>query len=254
MVQSSTLTAVTSHITGARFSTYLAPAGGDSRRALELYRWNILMSGALQESLGMAEVFLRNTIDTQLKFWNSTQPPRQGIAYSDDWIQNPAGPLWALLNPGGNGRPRKSIYRQAFNRALQDQRRRPPTHRRHRHAVDHNDVLAQLSFGTWNSLLPRKDDLDPSGIGAENPRRLWTEALHQGFPHHDDPVAIKYWVERLYRLRNRVAHLEPLCDTDVMSYHRTTARLLRSIEPAIAEWYAGISRVPAVYQARPAIP
>ena len=156
--------------------------------------------------------------------------------------------------PGGNGRPRKSIYRQSFNRALQDQRRRPPTHRRHRHAVDHNDVLAQLSFGTWNSLLPRKDDLDPSGIGPENPRRLWTEALHQGFPHHDDPIAIKYWVERLYRLRNRVAHLEPLCDTDVMSYHRTTARLLRSIEPAIAEWYAGISRVPAVYQARPAIP
>jgi len=254
VIQDSTLSTVTSHITGARFSTYLAHAGNDPRHALKLYRWNILMSGALQESLGIAEVFLRNTLDPQLQAWNSAQPPRLGNVYGANWIQNPAGPLWTLLNPGGNGRRRRSVYQQAFNRALQDQRKRPPTHRRHRHAVDHNDVLAQLSFGTWDSLLPRKDSVDPSGIGPEGPRKLWTEALHLGFPHHPDPIAVKYWVERLYRLRNRVAHLEPLCDTDVLSYHRTTARLLRSIDPAIAEWYSGISRVPAVYRSKPTFP
>lgn len=251
MLQDRSLAAVTSHITGARFATYTSHANGDTRRALELYRWNIHMSGALQEALAIAEVFLRNSIDAQLRIWNSAQPPSHGVVHTDEWVRTPAGPLWAILHPKRRSGGRFSTYDDAFSRAKRDCSDRDQAHRRHGHPVDHDDVIAHMSFGAWNSLLPRTDNRDPSGIGPKGQRRLWTEALYQAFPHHSDPLVIKYWVDRLHGLRNRVAHLEPLCDTDVMSYHRTSARLLGAIDPALSSWYAGISRVPAIYRTKP---
>ncbi|WP_137726556.1 Swt1 family HEPN domain-containing protein [Prescottella subtropica] len=248
-----TIGTVTGHITGARFAPYLALCEKDPRKALELYRWNIEMSGALQEALGIAEVFLRNTIDAQLRIWNAAQPPRRNVRYGGEWVESPAGPLWAILHPqaGGGGR-RHSTYQDARRRAENDRVARQPDHRRHGHPVDHDDVVAHMTFGTWNKLLPKKDLRDPSGIGPQAQRQLWTDSLHKAFPHHPDPAVIKYWVDRLHSLRNRVAHLEPLCDTDVMGYHRTVARLLRAIDPALASWYSGISRVPDVWRRKPA--
>ncbi len=91
-----------------------------------------------------------------------------------------------------------------------------------------------MTFGTWNKLLPRRDMRHSSGLGPQAQRALWNAALCKAFPNHPHPTVIKYWVDRLHAIRNRVAHLEPLCDTDVMSYHRTIARLLRAIDPASA--------------------
>lgn len=253
-----TIGAITDHITGARFGTYRELCNNDPRKALELYRWNIEMSGALQEALGIAEVFLRNAIDRQLRIWNAAQPPRSTphggsvTAYTDEWVETPAGPLWSILNPPSRGRgQRYSTYQDARKRADNDRNARLPGHRRHGHPVDHDDVVAHMTFGTWNKILPKKDGTDPSGIGPQSQRQLWLGGVDKAFPHHSDPTVIKYWVNRLHSLRNRVAHLEPLCDTDVMSYHRTVARLLRAIDPVLAEWYSGISRVPEVWSRRP---
>jgi hypothetical protein len=58
-------------------------------------------------------------------------------------------------------------------------------------------------------------------------------------------------VDRLHRLRNRVAHLEPLVTTDVIGYHRTACRLLNAIDADLASWYAGTSRVVQVVRSRP---
>ncbi|WP_156666238.1 hypothetical protein RBB84_22495 [Rhodococcus sp. D-6] len=254
-----TIDSIATHVTDARFGTYRANCNNDPRKALELYRWNIEMSGALQEALGIAEVFLRNAIDAQLRIWNASQPPRTDprdksvTIYSEEWVRAPAGPLWAILNPWARGRKyRHSTYVDAKQRAENDRRARPPGHRRHGVPVDHDDVVAHITFGTWNKILPAKDTRDPSGIGPQAQRQLWFGGVEKAFPHHSDPLVVKYWVDRLHSLRNRVAHLEPLCDTDVMSYHRTVARLLRAIDPSLAEWYSGISRVPEVWSRRPA--
>lgn len=253
VVQASTMTSVTSHITDVRFATYLALTNNDPYQALLMYRWNIEMGGALQEALSVAEVFLRNTMDPQLRKWNAAQPRRQGgPAYNHEWVKHPAGPLYAILNPRrARGGGRYSTYDDVRRRAQDASRARPLTHRRYGHPVDHDDVVAHMTFGTWKRLLPGKDLTDPSGIGPHGQRQLWQNALEQAFPHHPDPIVINYWVDRLHNLRNRVAHLEPLCDIEVMSYHRTIARLLRSIDPALASWYSGISRVPELWRQKP---
>lgn len=221
------------------------------REALALYRWNMTLSGALHESLGLVEVVLRNAIDRRLQLWNSSQPAAQGVSsYGTNWVETPARPLWAILNPPGRGGTRHSSYRTALNRANKDKDLRDPTHPRHGIEVTHDDVVAHLTFGTWNSLLPRQRDLRGQ-LQPASQKVLWDNALNLAFPHHPDALVIRYWVDRLHRLRNRVAHLEPLIATDVASYHRTAARLLRAIDPAVGDWYAGSSRVLPVLRQRP---
>ncbi|MGN2635849.1 hypothetical protein ACTD5D_06580 [Nocardia takedensis] len=259
MLQDQSVAVITDHIATARYATYLAPTGGDDRRALALYRWNIEMSGALQEATGIAEVFLRNAMDAQLRRWNAAQPPRGTLIYNHEWVRNPAGSLYAILNPNSrrklsDGRTIKIqhvTYNDVLSRAQDAAHTRLPGHRRHGHPIDHDDIVAHMNFGTWTKLLPRKDLTDSSGIGPRAQRTLWIDALDKAFPNHSDPLVVRYWVERLHKLRNRVAHLEPLCDTDVMGYHRTVARLLNAIEPSLGSWYSGISRVPMVYRQKP---
>lgn len=240
---------VLSHLSAPRVAPYLAAAGGPTE-ALELYLWNARMSGALHEGLGLAEVMLRNAIDRELQKWNQVQPLSRGGNNSREWVKHPAQPLAGILNPKQRRTGhRHSTYLTAYSRAEKDKDLRDPTHPRHGIAVTHDDVVAHVTFGTWNALLPRQGrngELIPNGQ-----RVLWEQSLHQAFPHHPVPGVIKFWVQRLHRLRNRVAHLEPLIATDVISYHRTVSRLLRAIDPQVGDWYAGTSNVVEVLREKP---
>lgn len=232
---------------------YLAEAQGDPAGALRLYRWNIQMSGALYEGLGAAEVFLRNAMDAQLRVWNAAQPPRQGVIYNHEWARNPAGPLWAILNPRRqNGPGRYSNYTDAYRRAQKDCDARPAGHRRHGHPIDHDDVVAHLTFGIWNKLLPsRNKQANPPTLRPAGQKRLWEEALKHAFPHHQNAPVVKFWVERLHAIRNRVAHVEPLLDGQPVSYHRTIVHLLHAIDPELRDWFTDSSRIPTVAKQRP---
>lgn len=99
-------------------------------------------------------------------------------------------------------------------------------------------------------LLPSKRDVQ-GRIGPDRQRGLWNNAIKHSFSRHPDPLVIHHWANRLHLLRNRIAHVEPFIVTDVMGYHRTAARLLRAIGPAMGDGYAGISRIPEVCKQRP---
>ena len=237
------------HISSPRMAPYVASTHTPTQ-ALKLYRWNMKLSGELQQALSLVEVVLRNAIDHELRIWNAAQPPssRHGVAqYTDEWVKLAAAPLWSLINkPQGNGRPPKTTYGAALSRAQQDMVVRDAAHPRHRAAVCHDDVVAHVTFGTWAKIL----GTDNRGYWADE---MWKQALHAAFPGKaQSPLVVAYWVARLHRLRNRVAHLEPLLGVDVMGYHRTAARLLTSIDPDIGSWYAGTSELARVLERRPA--
>ncbi len=65
---------VAAHLSAPRLEPYLAAAGSVSG-ALRLYRWNLELSGAIHDSLGVVEVAMRNSIDAQLRMWNRSSPP-----------------------------------------------------------------------------------------------------------------------------------------------------------------------------------
>ncbi len=242
---------VAGHLSAPRLKPYVSAAGSVSG-AVRLYRWNLELSGAIHEALGVVEVTIRNAIDTQLQIWNQARPAPAGSApYGTNWVERPARPLEGLLNPRGRGgRLPKSTYESARERAIKDSNLRDPSHPRYGAAPNHDDIVAHVTFGTWVKLLPSKRDAQRR-IGPSGPRGLWLNALQHSFPHHSDPLVIHHWANRLHFLRNRIAHVEPLIATDVMSYHRSAARLLRAIDPAMGDWYAGIGRMPEICKQRP---
>jgi hypothetical protein len=105
--------------------------------------------------------------------------------------------------------------------------------------VAHPDIVAQLSFGTWRYLLPDRD------LGRQ---RLWTDALHAAFPHLNGTSADRVArVDGIYRLRNRVAHLEPLLRSGVVRHDFNAMRwVLAAMNPDMDDWFTSRQRITAL--------
>lgn len=215
-------------LTHQRLAPYLSAADGNQRNAIRLYRWNIDLSGAVYEALHVFEVVLRNAIDTRLAIWNAEQTDR-GRTLSAEWLLEPAPLLRRLV--------RTSELDRAHDRAER-------AVRHHRRAPGHDDLLAQLSFGTWRFLLP---DRDPGR------RYLWDATLSNAFPHLSrQPHKLVESVDGIYRLRNRVAHLEPLLRSSIVREQYLNMRtVLGEIDPGAEQWFTSNQRVTRVLRARP---
>jgi hypothetical protein len=194
----------------ARLETYLSAAYGDIARATDLYLWATQLSGALHGQISFVEIAVRNSLDLQLGLWN------RASGHSADWsAENQAAePLYALL--GGK-------LREARGRAIREGEERHPTHPRAGAVVTHDDVIAQLMFGSWVTVVrPISNEESP-----RRQQRLWTEALSKSFPYalHGDAgrIDIGKKLDTLRRLRNRVAHHDNLLRVDV--HHRLNGML-----------------------------
>ncbi|HZX04383.1 hypothetical protein [Kribbella sp.] len=220
---------VAAKISGPRLSPYLTAMEGNVRRALSLYQWNVELSGSVYECLHRFEVILRNALDEQLRSWNALQRDREtGRTHSADWLLDPARLL---------GRLAGDDIRKAGRRAQTALRGagRPP---------GHPDVLAQLSFGTWRFLLP---DNDPGR------QHLWNKALAAAFPRLSGaPSDLVDHVDHIYKLRNRVAHLEPLLNSGMVADRLDRMRtVLLAIDPALEAWFVSRQRVTATLKLKP---
>jgi len=213
-------TSVAAAITAPRLSTYLDKSAGDLASALKLYRHNLRLSGAIYEVLAITEVSLRNAMDSQLRLWNSTQTNRStGQHHSADWTLDPS-PLMRRL---AGADIRKAAYRAGIGRMSAS----PPSH---------DDIVAQLSFGTWRFLLPD---------GDQGKQYLWTASLRGAFPYlKNSDAGLISRVDGIHRLRNRVAHLEPVLGTALIRRQLRSIRfVLRSIQPDLTVWLDDTSRI-----------
>ena len=206
-----------------RFSVYLAAADSDRGRALALYEWNTQLSAALLHDLAHVEVGLRNAYDR---------------ARSDRW---PGPPHWTLAGETVfapvyrtrgrrrvdiNERPRDNL-RQAMGNAGGPQARP-------------GKVVAELMFGFWRYL---------SISGREI--TLWRPYLHHGFVTGTSRLAVDGPMSRLDRLRNRVAHHEPLLTQNPPARRGDVSSLLDCISPDLQAYVAAQSTWAAVETQRP---
>ncbi|WP_203923445.1 hypothetical protein [Rugosimonospora africana] len=81
--------------------------------------------------------------------------------------------------------------------------------------VTADDVVAELQFGFWTSLLSNHR-------GSQYGRLLWVPTLHRSFPHyHGRRRDLHDNYEAMRLLRNRIMHHEPIHHRDLMA---TTTR------------------------------
>jgi len=165
-----------------RLASYRARAGGDLVTAVELYRWNGELSGAMWETLGHVEVLVRNALADRMA------ARQQRLRRPVSWLNDPT--------VGLDRRGRDDIAKAQRRVRV---KRKPPSD---------GQVISELSFGFWRFLLARRYQ-----------GQLWPD-LATGFPHApsrsrqlvEDPVV------RLHEFRNRLAHhqrvwSEPVADS-----------------------------------------
>lgn len=158
-----------------RMSTYLTATGDDEARAIDLYTWNARVSAALMVPAHLAEVTTRNAAHESLT-----------AVYGDHW---PWDRTFAGSLPDGGGRgysPRRDLEltRSKYSTS--------------------GKVIADLKFVFWEKLFTARHD-----------ERLWSPRVNSLFPGStvtakETRDRIRQDLEVIRRLRNRIAHHEPI--------------------------------------------
>ena len=197
------LAALTAAISQARLSTYLRRTHGNARRALDLYAWNVRAGAALYPILQMNEIALRNAINRALV-----------SQFGADWPYS-QGFLRSLPRPD----------RETFENARRKLERSLKTTR-----ASTGDVVAAQTYWFWVMLL-----------NARFEQRIWSREFAASFPFAPpriDRELVYGRTDAVRRLRNRIAHWEPLLDYDVRGAYQRAISMVRWISPATAAWAA----------------
>lgn len=192
-----------------RIATYVTACSGSSASALKLYEANARVGGAAFTALHYFEVILRNAIDRELRSWN------ENARSTPDWTLDAAPLLLAVI-----GLERLQEARANAKRAVG-----------HRRTPTHDDVVAQLSLGTWRFLLPSQHH--------QGKQQLWDQALEAAFPNRHDVSAaqIAKSVSIVYDFRNRIAHHEPIFNLDLRGKRRAMREVLQVIGVDARKWF-----------------
>lgn len=201
----------------ARLTRYLRSAGFKKGHAVSLYVWNTELSESFDFPLHIMEVAVRNNIHAALQ-----------QLFANDWHID--GAFRALL-------PADHLKR--LNQAESQVVNNYPTC-----TVD--QIVAALSFGFWTALLKAHFDA-----------AIWTTHLRSVFPnlpggHTLKDVRIR--VSNVNWFRNRVAHHEPIYETNLTNYYSEITSILAWVDMGLLNWVRAHSRVPTVIRSRPTAP
>ncbi len=191
-----------------RFGRYLAWAGGDRARALDLYALNIRLSEALYPPLQMLEVALRNRIHAVL---SASVQPR--------WFEGPGFLAVQYQN-------------EQVAEALADLARehKEPTPGR---------VVAALTFSFWTTMLGTPYE----NLWQTDLHRIGRRDDGKGLRRKD----LSGPLTPIRLLRNRIAHHEPILDWNLPKHHDAMLRITGWLSPPAAAWCRTLDRFDQVH-------
>lgn len=198
-----------------RLQPYLDAVNGSRDLAVELYAWNVEVSGALWSLIAPVEVAVRNAMARELQALRSATSARARWFNHDPWFT--------------------LRQRQAIRDAKLKVRGKGLTSGR---------LIAQLTFGFWVSLV------DPGHAQA-----LWIPGLHQAFPNSPGGhKAVRGKLGWVNDLRNDIAHHNRLFDRNILRTEEELVRTAYWVDPELADWLADASTVRRVNAERPVVP
>lgn len=195
------LRALRNALSPARLTTYIRRAHGNARRALDLYAWNVNAGAALYPILQVNEIALRNAVERALAAQFGVQWP-----YSTGFLRTLPKPEKEAFERG----------RGRLERVLRVPR------------VSTGDIVAAQTYGFWVMLLTSRFQ-----------RRIWDQEFTRSFasaPPQVDRSVVHDRADEIRRLRNRIAHHEPLLNHDLLGAHQRAASMVRWISPVLSHW------------------
>ncbi|MBQ0024337.1 MAG: Abi family protein [Bacteroidales bacterium] len=159
----------------ARLNKYLTACGGNTAKAIILYRHNVKLCQKFYGMLNVFEVILRNAINEHYKaYFNDS-----------DWIRS-------QLASGGmlSQHPQKAIVDKTITDLIAAGR------------YTNDRVVSSVTFGFWTYLFTKK----PFRLGGQSLLRIFpAKAIGLGQRAiYNELMAVK-------NFRNRIAHHEPIC-------------------------------------------
>jgi hypothetical protein len=203
-----------------RFGPYLAAANHDHEAALRLYEWNAAASAAFLEVFHYLEVLLRNAMDEVLAPLEVV--PTARLRPHDGW--------WFLSRTFLSDRGQAVAATSRDQLPVGEQGKR-------------DKVLANLTLGFWEGLFTSTYE----NLFRHHLRECFPSRPESGFERKD----VSTRLEALRKLRNRVAHHEPVWNQPLEELHEQALDIVGWLDTDAGRWVRQRSRVPAVLADRP---
>lgn len=212
MIDPATLQSFPRLLSAARFGRYLEHAGGHADIASRLVAWNAEVTSAFWGPIAALEVFVRNAVHDAMR-----------RDRRDDWWNDPT--VCSM--------PRE---RYAIDGAVRTLERRGVSD------PDADRVVAATSLGLWVGLtdagVPRHPHLSYETA-------LWQPRIAGAFPHRGSVrrKQLHRMLDEVRRLRNRLAHHEPVHDQALERVRDDIVRLAGFVDPDAASYVAQAHRI-----------
>jgi hypothetical protein len=209
----------------ARFAALV----GTERDGIELHRLSMEIAGALMPVIGTIEIALRNAIANRLKLmfgtanWLTVPPvPFRWKSEEKESIDKAVRHAQRVAYAKMNSVEKSSLDRIAFPSGI------PPGTSHERHSkerqnairVESGQIIAQLTMYFWKKLI--SDDYEQT---------LWKRSLKNLFPNKSIKRGeIARHLEKIYQVRNRIAHHEPVYGHRLFDFIESVEFVCRNFE------------------------
>ncbi len=161
---------------------YLTACGGDTRKAMTLYRYNLQISKEMFTIVSCFEVALRNAVDRKLS-----------ENLGEEWLKDSIMPDGIFTQP--LLRKTRDIISFAYRKLQQTQ------------SYTHPKLLAEMEFGIWKYMFSpiqyRVTGRNLLAIFPNKPRSSREQQYNQTYIFNE--------LDKVNSLRNRIAHHETIC-------------------------------------------